>query len=68
MTMNHNYNLHPLEQFFKEVAPPEVIICHLDDLLQTLVYYGEHQKVLGIYETYLDIYLFKQALSELTTG
>lgn len=63
--MEIDVNNEPLTIFFKDVASPQEIIGHLDQLLYFLVYYEHKEGIQGFYEIYSDIFEFKQVLQTL---
>ena len=56
------YNYETLYTFFEDVASPQEIAQHLDQLLYYLVYYEHKEGVQNFFEIYIDIFEFKTAL------
>ena len=56
------YDYETLDTFFEDVASPQEIERHLDQLLYCLVYYEHKEGIQGFYEIYTEIFEFKRVL------
>jgi hypothetical protein len=57
-----NTGYETLETFFEDVASPQEIERHLDQLLYCLVYYEHKEGTQNFFEIYKDIFEFKTVL------
>lgn len=60
--MEIEVNYEPITIFFEDVASPQEIVLHLDQLLYCLVYYEHKEGIEDLHEIYSDIFEFKQVL------
>jgi hypothetical protein len=60
-----NINYEPLTAFFANMASPQELAAHLDQLLYFQVYYEHKEGVQSFYELYSDVFEFKRILQDI---